>query len=48
MRNRIRLVPAIVRAAGGRVEIVSFVEGHSTTDLIATIRERYCGSPAPR
>lgn len=39
---------AIVRAAGGRVEIVSFVEGHSTTDLIATIRERYCGSPAPR
>lgn len=31
----------VVRAHGGRVEIVRFVDGFSTTDIIATIKERY-------
>lgn len=38
----------IVQSYGGRVEIVSFLEGRSTTDLIAAIQERYCGSPEQR
>lgn len=29
-----------VEAAGGRVEIIPFLEGHSTTDLIERIRNR--------
>lgn len=31
----------VVEAGGGRVVIVPFVEGLSTTDLVARIRERY-------
>jgi len=31
----------IVRAHGGRVEIVRFVDGFSTTDIIAKVKERY-------
>jgi rfaE bifunctional protein nucleotidyltransferase chain/domain len=31
----------VVRAHGGRVEVVPFVEGLSTTDIIGTIAERY-------
>jgi bifunctional ADP-heptose synthase (sugar kinase/adenylyltransferase) len=30
-----------VLAHGGRVEIVPFVEGLSTTDIVARVRERY-------
>lgn len=30
----------VVRAHGGRVEIVNFVDGFSTTDIISTIKER--------
>jgi rfaE bifunctional protein nucleotidyltransferase chain/domain len=30
----------VVRAHGGRVEIVHFVDGFSTTDIIATVKER--------
>jgi D-beta-D-heptose 7-phosphate kinase/D-beta-D-heptose 1-phosphate adenosyltransferase len=32
-----------VEAGGGRVEIVPFVEGLSTTDIVARVREKYCG-----
>ena len=32
-----------VVAAGGQVKIVPLVEGRSTTSVIDTIRERYCG-----
>lgn len=32
-----------VQRAGGRVEIVPLVQGRSTTSVIDTIRERYCG-----
>jgi bifunctional ADP-heptose synthase (sugar kinase/adenylyltransferase) len=31
-----------VEAGGGRVGIVPFVEGLSTTDIVARVRERYC------
>lgn len=31
---------AVVEAAGGRVELIPFVEGYSTTDLVRRIRER--------
>jgi rfaE bifunctional protein nucleotidyltransferase chain/domain len=30
----------VVEAAGGRVELIPFVEGYSTTDLVRRIRER--------
>lgn len=30
-----------VRAHGGRVEVVKFVDGFSTTDIIASVKERY-------
>ena len=33
---------AVVERYGGQVRILQFVEGHSSTDLIATIRERFC------
>jgi D-beta-D-heptose 7-phosphate kinase/D-beta-D-heptose 1-phosphate adenosyltransferase len=32
----------VVRGYGGRVEIVPFVEGLSTTDIVERVRERYC------
>ena len=31
----------VVRAHGGRVEIVKFVDGFSTTDIIASVKARY-------
>ena len=33
---------ALVEGAGGRVAILPFVAGHSTSDLVATVVERYC------
>ncbi len=38
---------AIVATNGGRVTILPFLPGHSTTDLVRSIVERYASQPAP-